>query len=99
VSLAPWLYQYFEFPYEISQKWKEEYEMPVPSREDLYKEEVHATLSYLKLRKIKRMIEQNQRDLEKPHTADEQMVLIQTHHHLKLIEKELTTAFGTVILK
>ena len=88
-----------EFPYEISLKWKEEYEMPVPSREDLYKEEVHATLSYLKLRKIKRMIEQNQRDLEKQHTRDEQMVLLQTHHHLKQIEKELTRVLGTVILK
>jgi DNA primase len=88
-----------DFPYDISEKWKSEFEMPVPTREDLYIEEVASTLNYLKLRKIKRMIEQNQQDLGNPHTAEEQLVLIQTHQHLKQMERALLTEKGTVVLK
>lgn len=88
-----------DFPYEISPKWKEEYDMPVPSREDVYMQEVLSTLGYLKLRKIKRLIEQNQKDLEQPHTPEEQLMLIQTHQHLKQLERDILKKAGTVILK
>jgi DNA primase len=88
-----------DFPYELSDKWKTTFEMPVATREDLYREEVASTLNYLKLRKIKRMIEQNQQDLEQPHTAEEQLVLIQTHQHLKQMEKDLVKQSGTVIIR
>lgn len=88
-----------DFPYELSQKWKEEYEMAVPTREEMYKEEIMSTLGYLKLRKIKRLIAQNQQDLEKPHTPEEQLMLIQTHQHLKQMEVALLKTVGTVILK
>jgi DNA primase len=98
-ALSTLVVSIMDFPYEISSKWKEEYEMPVPSRDELYKEETASTLNYLKLRKIKRMIGQNQKDMERPHNDDEQMVLIQTHQHLKMMEIELTNKLGTVILK
>jgi DNA primase len=88
-----------EFPYELSYKWKEEYEMPVATREETYREEVASTLGYLKMRKIKRLITQNQKDMEKEHTSDEQMVLIQTHQHLKQLEKQILQQVGTVIIK
>lgn len=88
-----------DFPYEVSSKWKEKYEMPVASRETQYREEIRGTLGYLKLRKIKRLIIQNQQDLEKPHTLEEQLMLIQTHQHLKEMEKELTAQAGSVIVK
>lgn len=88
-----------EFPYELSYKWKEEYEMPVATREEMYREEVVSTLGYLKMRKIKRLISQNQKDLEKEHTADEQLMLIQTHQHLKKLEIEILKQVGTVIIK
>jgi DNA primase len=88
-----------DFPYELSEKWKSEFEMPVPTREDMYKEEVFATLNYLKLRKIKRMIDQNQQDMAKPHTTEEQLMLIQTHQHLKKMEMELLHQTGTVIIR
>ena len=45
-----------EFPYEVSPGWQKNYEMPVPSREDNYKEEIISTLSYLELKKIKKLI-------------------------------------------
>lgn len=88
-----------DFPYELSFKWKEEYEMPVPTREEMYKEEVISTLAYLKLRKIKRMISENQQDLEKEHTSEEQIMLIQTHQHLKQMEIAILKQVGTVIIR
>ncbi|MGN6491791.1 MAG: DNA primase [Agriterribacter sp.] len=85
--------------YELSQNWKEHYDGPMPTREELYKEEVSSTLNYLKLRKIKRLIDENQRDLEKSHSPEEQLTLLQTHQHLKQLEIELIRSLGTVIFK
>ena len=45
------------------------------------------------------MIVENQQDLELPHTVEEQMVLLQTHQHLKQLEAALTKQVGTVILR
>ena len=84
---------------EISQNWKDHFEGKIASRDDLYKEEVQSTIGYLKLRKIKRMMEENQEDLAKPHSSEEQMVLLQTHLHLKQLEMQLTKDLGTVIIK
>jgi DNA primase len=88
-----------DFPYELSLNWKEHFEGKINTREDLYKEEVFSTLNYLKLRKIKRLIDINQQDLEKQHSPEEQMVLIQTHQHLKGMERDLLSSLGTVIVK
>lgn len=88
-----------DYNYEISHNWKEVYEGKIDSREDLYREEVFSTVNYLKLRKIKRMMDENQRELEKTQAADEQMVLLQIHQHLKNMEIELTRKLGTVIFR
>jgi len=88
-----------QFPYELSPNWKDHFDGKIPTREDLYKEELNSVLIYLKLRKVKRMIDLNQRDLEKPHTPEQQLILIQVHQHLKQMERELTRVAGTVIIK
>jgi len=88
-----------DFNYEISPNWSEHFDGHIPTRDELYMEEVFSTLNYLKLRKIKRLIDENQRDLEKSQAAEEQMVLVQTHHHLKQMEIELTKQLGTVIFR
>lgn len=88
-----------DFGYEVSPKWKEHFEGFIATREDLYKEEMFSTLNYLKLRKIKRMMDENQKDLEKSNNAEEQLILLQTHQHLKTLEKELAKKIGTVIFK
>lgn len=98
-EMATLVMSIMEFPYEVSNGWKTQFEMPVPTREDTYKQEVFSTMNYLKLRKIKRLIIVNQKDLELRHTADEQLSLLQTHKHLKDIEVEMTRQMGTVILK
>ncbi len=91
--------QVMDYDYEISHNWKDVYEGKIDTREDLYKEEVFSTVNYLKLRKIKRLMEENQRDLEKTKDLDEQIVLLQIHQHLKQMEIELTKNIGTVIFK
>ena len=88
-----------DFNYEISHNWKEHFEGHIPTREELFKEEVFSTLNYLKLKKIKRMIDENQRDLEKSSSAEEQLIYLQTHQHLKQMEIQLTRQLGTVIFK
>jgi DNA primase len=67
--------------------------------EDRTNEEVDSAINYLKLRKVKRMLLENQVDLDKPHTQEEYKMLHQTHDHLKQMEMELTKKMGTVIIK
>jgi DNA primase len=88
-----------EFPYEISPNWLTTYEMPVPTREDNYKEEIISTLSYLELKKLKKLITENQKELEVASSPERQLVLIQTHVRLKDLETKITKDIGAVILK
>jgi DNA primase len=88
-----------DFHDDLSPNWKEHFEGKIATRDDLYKEDVLSTIRYLKLRKIKRLMEENQQDLSRPHTEEEQMVLLQTHIHLKQLEKDLLQHLGTVIIK
>lgn len=67
--------------------------------EDKTNEEVDSAIVYLKLRKVKRMLLENQADLEKEHTREEQYMLYQTHEHLKKMEIELTKKMGAVVLR
>ncbi|MBL7724862.1 MAG: DNA primase [Chitinophagaceae bacterium] len=67
--------------------------------EDKTNEEVDSVINYLKLRKIKRMLLENQFDLEKEHTTEEFHMLHQTHDHLKHMEMELTKKMGAVIIR
>lgn len=88
-----------EFPYEISPNWLNTYEVPVPTREDNFKEEIISTLSYLELKKLKKLIEQNQKELEETSSPERQILLIQTHVRLKDLETKITKDIGAVILK
>jgi DNA primase len=75
--------------------------------------EVESAINYLKLRKVQRMIIENQKDLENPHTHEEKELikmaektlinmeneLIQVHSHIKKMEMELTQKLGTVLIR
>ena len=84
---------------EISPKWKEKYEGHIPTRAELFKEEIISCLNYLKLRKIKKMMLENQLELQHSSNPEEQMLILQTHQHLKQMEIQLTQKLGTVIYK
>jgi len=85
--------------HEISPNWKNYYEGDLLSRADLYKEEVTSCMTYLKLKKVKRLILENQRDLETELGEDDLITLLQTHKHLKQLEMELMKHVGTVIFR
>ena len=99
VELSTLAVSIMDFNYEISPNWSAHFEGHIPTREDLFKEEVFSTLNYLKLRKTKRLIDENQLELEKAIGNDEQMICLQTHQHLKQVEMELTKQLGTVIFR
>lgn len=60
--------------------------------------EVTSAINYLKLKKIRKLLMQNQADLEKASDLEQSMLLL-THQHLKQMEMELTRHIGTVIIK
>jgi DNA primase len=83
---------------DVSPNWKNHFEGHIATREELYKTDVQSPLNYLKLRKIKRLILENQQDLEGPHSHEEHLLLLQMHQHLKQLEIALTKGLGTVIV-
>jgi DNA primase len=85
--------------FEISPNWNEHFDRPLPSREEIYQTEVTSCMNYLKLRKIKRLITENQKDMERSHHPGILNNLVETHHHLKQLEMDLARRMGTVIMK
>jgi len=85
--------------HEISPNWKDYYEGDLFTRADLYKEEVSSCMTYLKLKKVKRLILENQRDLETKLSDDDLIILLHTHQHLKKVEMDLMKKIGTVIFR
>ena len=61
-------------------------------------EEVESAINYLKLRKIKRLLLQNQSDIEKAEPS-QYSTLFLTHQHLKQMEMELSKKLGTVVIR
>jgi DNA primase len=94
----------FEQPYEsfiraLAKDNEKELMRYLKMDEDKTTEIVDSAINYLKLRKVKRMLLENQLDLEKAHTQEEYTMLHQTHDHLKQMEIGLTRKMGTVIIK
>ncbi|RTL56152.1 MAG: DNA primase [Sphingobacteriales bacterium] len=99
LQLSTLVVSLMDMSHELSPNWKDHYDGKIFTREELYKEEVFSSLNYLKLRKIKRLIDTNQKDMDKPHSNDEQLMMLQTHKALKDMEMELTKQMGTVIFR
>jgi DNA primase len=93
-----WVVNLFAPEQELSLRWNEKLGIKKKVAEKDIMVEVNITLLYFKLRKIKKMITQNQADLETA-PESEQIQLLQIHKHLKDIERELTSTIGTVIYK
>ncbi|MFM7646058.1 MAG: DNA primase [Sphingomonadales bacterium] len=69
------------------------------AEEDRSPEAILSAIHYLKLRKIKRMLLENQQDMEQQHSVEEFSVLLQTHDHLKQMEMALGKQAGSVIIR
>jgi DNA primase len=86
------------FPFELSQNWDTVMESMNIVNRDTSMQDVLMSVNYYKLRKIKKMFDENQRDMEHA-PLEEQMRLIEIHKHLKGLERDLTKQLGTVIIK
>lgn len=87
------------FPYELSHRWDEKLENVQVNNVDNSLQDVHKTMLYYKLRKIKMMFDQNQQDLKNATDYQKQKQSLEIHKHLKEMEQQLTKELGTVILK
>ncbi|MEY4052630.1 MAG: DNA primase [Chitinophagia bacterium] len=97
-KVQKWVVSLFEPDHELSSRWNEK--LGKPEREEVKNiiNEIEIGLMYFKLRKVKKMISQNQMDLETA-PEKEQIQLLQIHKHLKEVERALTQGIGTVIMK
>jgi DNA primase len=89
---------YKSFMHSIGKDGKERLSSFLLTQKDTTNEEVISAVNYLKLRKIKKLLMQNQVDMQ---TADASQFnnLILTHQYLKQQEIEITKKLGTVILR
>jgi len=85
--------------FELSPRWDSKLEGMNINNRDISKQDVTKSLNYFKLRKIKKMFDENQKDIEKAATFEDQMNLIKIHKVLKDEEQKITTLLGTVIFK
>jgi DNA primase len=88
----------FEPEHELSLRWNEKLGLNKEVEPISFQQQIEVSLLYYKLRKLKKMIRQNQEDMEKV-SGEEQMQLLHIHKHLKDAERELTKIIGTVIFK
>lgn len=87
------------FPFELSQRWDEKLENMNILNRDVSHRDVEMSVNFFKLKKIKKMFEQNQQNMERSKNLQEQMRLVEIHKHLKGMEIELTKQLGSVIIK
>lgn len=90
---------YEDFIHKVKPANKEELMNYLKIDEDRTHEEVSSAVNYLKLRKIKRLLIENQLDMEKEHSPDQFRMLSETHHHLKEMEMALTQKLGAVVIR
>ncbi len=86
------------FPFELSLRWDEIMEgMKILNRDTSVNDAI-MSMNYFKLRKLKKMFDDNQRDMEHA-SYEEQIKLIELHKQLKEFERDITKQLGTVIIR
>lgn len=72
---------------------------PLMKEVKTFKDDVLSTLQFLKLKKIKHLMEQNQIDLEANNSYEKLLELLPSHLHIKDMEVELAKKTGIVVKK
>lgn len=98
-SIAQLAIDILHFPYEISPNWKLKHHIEIETKEDRYRQDVTSAINYLLLKMVLGMLQQNHLDMEHAQDPDEVTRLLQTHQHLKRIERDIVAEMGTVIKK
>lgn len=84
---------------ELSAAWKDKFEIDTVYGDNAYLRDTISTTNYLILRKIRKMIAENQEEMGRTNVFEEQLKCMEMHKHLKQIEAELTQGIGTVIFR
>jgi DNA primase len=85
--------------YELSPNWDTIMEGMNINNRDTSRQDVISSLNYFKLPKLKKMFQENQRDMEAASTYEEQLSLIKVHQILQEEMKKITHPVGTVVIK
>jgi DNA primase len=96
------LIQIFAERHDLSPNWDKKMEGLNINNRDISRDEIKKSTDKFKARKIKKMIAENEIELQKAQELknfDEVINLINIHRELKDLEKELTSPVGTVINK
>lgn len=84
--------------HELSPNWDEVLPSMNIVNRDVSCDDVLMSINFYKLKKLKKMFEENQKDMLQANFT-EQMQLIQIHQQLKETERAITKLLGTVIIK
>jgi len=87
-----------EFPYEISPGWDKMLESKKLKPEATGKTDVKRSVQFYKLRKLKEMLTENQKDIQAAADATSLKASLELHMQLKAFEMEITKELGTVIM-
>ena len=84
---------------DLSANWRDKFEIKTVYGDDAFVKDTISATHYLILRKIRRLIDENQQELKD--ASDFEMVkkCLEMDVHLKQMAKELTDKVGTVIIK
>lgn len=89
-----------EFPYELSPGWDKMLESKKLQPEVTGKIDVKRSVQFYKLRKLKEMMNENQKELQQKDLSAEQIQkLVNLHMKLKGYERDITKELGTAIIK
>lgn len=86
-------------PYNLSPNWNTMHGIFVPKEEELLKHAVLSAIFHLKMRKIMRLINENQLKLKEARNEAEMTELQSIHIYLTGIKQRISEALGAVILK
>ena len=84
---------------DLSINWKERFEIDTVYGDNAYLKDTISTTNYLILRKIKKLIHENQEEAKKATEMEQILSCLEMQVHLNTLEKELTNGMGTVIFK
>lgn len=85
--------------YEISENWENRFHIYVPTEQENLKSLAYTNVLRLKLRVIRKLIQENMSDLKQAETPENQDHYLMIHQELKKSEMELAKALGIVVIR
>lgn len=85
--------------YHLSENWEQKHDIRVPKESEVLRNAVYSAIYHLKMRKVMRMIIDNQQKLKLDLNDDDMRKHLNIHMHLTNLKKNISEALGAVILK